>query len=102
MLLEHPILPPVASIRDRVRKVLRAVDLYRHSRVRAQKIHFKAPDTIEGNWQLGVNPEPALGFRQSFQTPIEKRLSCTSRAVRTIGVRRCRTSGLNEQAGKGH
>jgi hypothetical protein len=49
MLLQHAILSSITPVRDRVRKVLRAVNLDRHSRVPAQKVHLEAPDTVEGN-----------------------------------------------------
>ena len=63
VLLKNAIFSPVTPVRDRVRQVLRAVDLDRHSRVRAQKVHFKAPDAVEWNWQLGVYLEAAFDLR---------------------------------------
>src|SRR4029453_13303751 len=50
-LLQHLVLPPIATIRDRIREVLSAIEFDDNARVGAQQIDFKGSEAIERDRQ---------------------------------------------------
>jgi hypothetical protein len=60
VLLQQLVLASVATVRDRIREMLRAVQLHRHTGISTQEIHFQLSKTIERDRQHGVDAEAAL------------------------------------------
>ena len=63
VLLQHLILAPIASIRDRIGEVLSAIQLHCNPRIGAEQIHFQPPETIEGDRQIGIEAEAVPRLR---------------------------------------
>jgi hypothetical protein len=90
VLLKQLILATVAAVGDRIREMLGAVQLHRHTRIGAQQIDFKLSETIECDRQRDVEAETSLGLRQRLQSPVEERFRRTARSICALGVWRYR------------
>jgi hypothetical protein len=66
--------------------MLRAIELHGETSVHIQQIDFQRSETIERNRQVDVDANAALGFRQRFEPPVEKRFSRTARSICAVGV----------------
>jgi hypothetical protein len=71
VLLQQLVLPPVATIRDRVREVLSAIEFDRQTRVSAQQVDFECSEAVERNRQRHVDTEASIGLLQRVQSPIQ-------------------------------
>src|SRR5262245_48979331 len=95
--LQQLVLPPIATVRDRIREVLSAIEFDCQARVSAKQIDFKGSEAVEWDRQRRVETEPSIGFVQCVQSPIEERLGCASCARRTFGVFGHCAGGVHEQ-----
>src|ERR1700731_3261292 len=80
VLLEQSVFTPITPVRVGVVEVLTAIQFDGYVRVRTQQVHFHSAPTVERNRQFCIEPEATSRFRQCFQSTMEERLSCTSRA----------------------
>jgi hypothetical protein len=85
-------------VRDRIREMLRTIDLDPDPRIDAQEIDFHSSPAVECNGQVGVHLEYSARLRQSLETSIQECLGRASRAIGAFGFRRNRTSRRHEQA----
>src|SRR6185503_3704033 len=61
-LLQQLILATVATIRDRIRKMLGAIQLHRHTRISTVEVHFQLSEAIKRDRQRHVDAETSLGL----------------------------------------
>ena len=81
VLLQQAVLAAIAAVGLGIGQVLPAVEFDGDARLGAQQIDFHLPPAVKGNRQLGVQAEPAGGFRQRLQPPVQERLGGTAAAV---------------------
>ena len=71
-----------------------AIEFDRQTHVNAQQIDFECSEAVERNRQRHVGTEAPSGLRQRVQSPIQKRLRCTSCPRCTLEVFRHCTRGV--------
>src|SRR5262245_20140753 len=98
VLLQQLVLPPIATVRNRIRKVLSTIEFDCQTRVSAQQVDFERSQAVERNWQHHVDAEASTGLCQRIQSPVEERLGCTSRPRCALGIFRHRARSVHEQA----
>jgi hypothetical protein len=98
VLLQQLVLPPIATVRDRIREVLSAIEFDRQTSVSAQQVDFERSQAVERNWQHHVDAEASTGLCERIQSAVEERLGCTSRPRCALGVFRHCARSVHEQA----
>ena len=98
VLLQQLVLPPIATIRDRIREVLSAVEFDGYARVGAQQVDLKCSEAVERDRQRHVDAEPSIRLPQRVQSSVEEGLRCTSCSRYTFGVFWHQPRGVHEQA----
>lgn len=96
------VLAPIATVRDRIREMLRAVQFHRHSGISAQEIDFKVSQAIEWDRQRDVEAESPLGVQQRLQPPIEEPFGRATRPVCAVSIWRHHPSDADEEARERH
>ena len=80
--------PPVAAVRDWIRKMLSAVQFHGHACTRAPQINFQRTHPIERNRQPNVDAESAFGLRQCLQPTTQEHFRRAPGPVGEISARR--------------
>lgn len=80
--------------------MLRTIQLHCDACVRTEEIDLQAPRTIRRNGQLRVDSEPTLRCRERLESPEEKSLGGTARALRAIRVGWHCPRHMNEETGE--
>ena len=96
ILLQQPILAPVAAVRNRIAEVLRTVEFDRHTRLVAQEIDLHAAECIKWDRQARVQSKTPRSARQRLKTAVQKGLGSTACAIYAFRIRRERARRINE------
>jgi hypothetical protein len=81
-----PVAQIIATIRDRIREVLSAIEFDGYARIGAQQIDFKSSEAVEWDRQRHIEMEASGGLGQRVESTVQERLRCTSCPRGTLSV----------------